>query len=319
MAKPKAKKKQAIKKQPKKAPVVKKAIKAVKKAQAARPSKAAKPKRPAKPAKPIKTAAKAKAPAKATLKTKPASKPKAARKPKLPVQTPKKKAVRAASKPAPKPAAKSAPKPKAAPTPKGVARVELGENKIVWTLNPAVYPLDHVYQTAFIFIDRAYLLLDQDHQGRTVVTLKGKTPLGAADLEALRGEFANELLNQGVRQALASQNSRIRELIVAKALYAAARPGELNEIQDTLAQGDETGAPRPWDQATKEEQDELDRLLAEIEKDFAEDPMGIAVPWDEKYGEKQPAADEDAPVVNAAPTPEPDDLPAQESKPEPTE
>ncbi len=169
----------------------------------------------------------------------------------------------------------------------GIVKVKIGENSIQWKLNPKVYPLEVVYQASFVFIDRAYLFLDMDDDKQILVQLKGKETLDEAALKALQGEFANELLNHAVRKNVAKQNKRIRELIVAKALFAAGRPQELREISEGMSGLTSSAAepPRPWDDATEEEQEELDRLLAEIEKDFAEDPMGIAVPWDEKYGE----------------------------------
>lgn len=166
----------------------------------------------------------------------------------------------------------------------GIFKVKVNKDSIVWTVNPKIYPLDVVYQAAFVFIDRAYMMLDKDDDGSIMVKLKGKETLDKSALENLQGEFANELLNQAVRRKLAKDNKRIRELIVAKALFSAARPNELNEIMDNMG-GSSGEVPRPWDEATQEEQDELDKLLAEIEEDFAEDPMDIATPWDEKYDE----------------------------------
>ncbi len=199
--------------------------------------------------------------------------------------------------PAKKTSVKSAPaavKKAAKPIPKavesGVLKAEIETNQVVWIIDPKVYPLDVVYQAAFVYIDRAYLFLDRSPDGELVVTLKGKGKLKKTELEMLLGEFANELLNQAVRKTLAKENHRLRELIVAKALFSAGRPEELREIVSAVTPpsggaGGEKQPPRPWDEATQEEQDELDRLLAEIEEDFADDPMGIAVPWDEKYGE----------------------------------
>jgi len=167
----------------------------------------------------------------------------------------------------------------------GVFNFEYDENSVIWTINPKIYPLDVVYQAAFVFIDKSYMTLDKNAEGHIMVKLKGKEPLERAGLEVLQGEFANELLSQAVRRKLAKDNKRIRELIVAKALFSAGRPDELNEVMSNLEQPGGSEVPRPWDEATQEEQDELDKLLAEIEEDFEEDPMDIATPWDEKYEE----------------------------------
>ena len=174
----------------------------------------------------------------------------------------------------------------------GTIEASYGPNLVRWTLNAEVYaPRDIIYQAAYVFIDRAYLWLDLDETGAVLVTLRGKTPLGPDELLALSGEFANELLHQRLRWQLAEQNKRLRELIVAKALFAAARPKEMAELQDKLLEAAETPVARPWADSSKEERDELDALLNEIEREFADDPASIAVPWDE-------SAKKDAPPVS---------------------
>jgi His-Xaa-Ser system protein HxsD len=228
-----------------------------------------------------------------TSKTKTPAKAPAKVPAKAPVKAPAKAAATKATKAAkPKAPAKAAVSKSAKATKgdAGILNITISAAGVQWTISPKIYPLDVVYQAAFVFIDRAYLMLDEDAKGNIVVSLKGKEALSKPQLEALQGEFANELLNQAVRRTLSKQNRRLRELIVAKALFAASRPDELREIMNSVSRsgpGQGEAAPRPWDQATAEEQDELDKLLAEIEQDFADDPMGIAVPWDEKYGDKK--------------------------------
>ncbi len=151
------------------------------------------------------------------------------------------------------------------------------ENGVVFSIDESIYPLDILKQAAFIFIDRCYVHLDREGE-RFTVTLKGKEKLSAKALTALQGEFDNELLNQLVRKQIGRNNQKLREMIVAKALLSATRRGTAQPVAQAQPQ------VRPWDDVSKEEQDELDKLLAEIESEFQDDPSGIAVPWDEKYG-----------------------------------
>jgi len=157
----------------------------------------------------------------------------------------------------------------------GSLKAAKGDNSLVFSIDESIYPLDILKQAAFIFIDRCYVHLDREGE-RFVITLKGKEKLNAAALEALQGEFDNELLNQLVRRQIGRNNQKLREMIVAKALLSATR-------RDS-AESPSQSQVRPWDDVSKEEQDELDKLLAEIESEFQDDPSGIAVPWDEKYG-----------------------------------
>lgn len=139
------------------------------------------------------------------------------------------------------------------------------ENAIELKLDKKIYPLEVVYGACYNFIDRCYVFLDRDGNDAFVVQLKGKSPLDKEALEALRGEFANELINQGLRKKISQQNQRLREYIVSRALFSA-----------------ETLAEAPYEDEELEEELELD-------EDFLDDPLQIAVPWDEKYGKDKKA------------------------------
>jgi len=97
--------------------------------------------------------------------------------------------------------------------------------------------------------------------------LRGKEPLDRAGLEALAGEFSNGLLHQVVRMRLAKRTGAVREMIVGRALLSA-QPGA------GLTDEDPYGAPM----------DGVDPLADDELDDYLDDPLGIAVPWEEKYG-----------------------------------
>lgn len=85
--------------------------------------------------------------------------------------------------------------------------------------------------------------------------LKPKEAVDASVLEALAGEFANELLNQVVRMRVGEANASIREYYMAKAFFADAN------------------------------QASIDKLLAELDaEELDEDPLEISVPWEESNG-----------------------------------
>lgn len=159
------------------------------------------------------------------------------------------------------------------------------DNGIRFELSTKMYPLEAVYQASYLFIDNHYVYLDRPEAGTITVELRYKN--GSVDnLEALEGEFRNELLNQIVRRQINRQSGKLRELIVSRAIFGALGDQSLNQAM-AIAEGHEDASLQDLgDDALKAEQEELDRLLAEIEADFAEDPMGIATPWDEKYGDK---------------------------------
>jgi len=141
------------------------------------------------------------------------------------------------------------------------------EGVIILALDKRLYPLDVIYGAAYVVIDRAYILLDKDAQGRTLVRIDTKEESDDDGLRALAGEFANELLSQALRRKITQQNKGIIEAIVNQAI------------------GGATGAMLPG--VLDDDDDDLD---------FLDDPLGIAVPWEEKFSKKakgdtpQPAA-----------------------------
>lgn len=138
---------------------------------------------------------------------------------------------------------------------------QIKNNGLVIKLNPEIYPLEAVYGACYVFIDRAYLFLDGDPKKEIRVSLKGKTPLRTKELKALSGEFKNELLNYVLRLSIAKNTKKIREIIVERALFSV---------------------------LPHEEQLEKIEKPQDNKKEVTEsDPLGIAVPWEEKYGKKK--------------------------------
>jgi His-Xaa-Ser system protein HxsD len=127
-------------------------------------------------------------------------------------------------------------------------------------LDDTLYPLEALYGAAYIFIDRCYVLLDRPSDGRWRVTLTPKS--GSADaavLRALAGELANELLSCAWRHQITQANRAVIEQVTTQAIAGA------------------MGAP----------------TLDDLEKfDFSgetfEDPLGIAMSWEEKHKKKGP-------------------------------
>lgn len=132
------------------------------------------------------------------------------------------------------------------------------EGKLVLTLDKGLYPLDVIYGAAYIFIDRAYVLLGRSGDAITV-EMAAKDEASDDELRALAGEFGNELLSQALRKRITRDNQQILETIVSQALAGA------------------TGAMVPSAFADDEEDDDLD---------FLDDPLGIAVPWEERFKKK---------------------------------
>lgn len=141
-------------------------------------------------------------------------------------------------------------------------------------VDPGVYPLNVVMGAAYVFVDRCFLLLDRTPDGRVRVAFTMKPGNPPEGVSALAGEFQNELLAQALRAALGERHEKVREALVARALFGAAPEQPAAE-------------PAPASDAALG----LDaRFLPASDDDYLEDPLGIAVPWEEKYAKADPAA-----------------------------
>jgi His-Xaa-Ser system protein HxsD len=135
----------------------------------------------------------------------------------------------------------------------------LGRDQVSFDIDETVYPLEAIYGGAYLFVDRCFIFLTRPSPRVVNVRLTSRGPATAAELEALAGDFVNELLSQVARLRLSQATARIREYYTAAALRAAA------------------SAPS------------VDDLLAELDsEELGDDPLEITVPWDDKGSGKGP-------------------------------
>ncbi|MBW2977580.1 His-Xaa-Ser system protein HxsD [Candidatus Woesearchaeota archaeon] len=136
----------------------------------------------------------------------------------------------------------------------GAGNLEINkkENKVFVSVNPKNYPLDVIYSASYVFLDKSYVFLDGNPKTKVVVELKPKKKY---DLEKLAREFNNELLKYVDYKKRSEQTKQVREMIIQRALLTN-------------------------DPSLVESEEELD-----LDEEF-EDPEGIAIPWEEKYGKK---------------------------------
>jgi His-Xaa-Ser system protein HxsD len=133
------------------------------------------------------------------------------------------------------------------------------------SLDVGLYPIEVLYGAAYIFIDRCFVLLDREGSegaktsGRFIVKLRGKTALTEEQLQGLAGEFGNELLSQALRRKVVKQNQKLIEEITTQAITGAAGGVLPTDFLDAADDG----------------------------MDFLDDPLGIAVPWEEKFKKKK--------------------------------
>ena len=141
--------------------------------------------------------------------------------------------------------------------------ISIEDGSVILKVNPKLYPLEVIYSAAYVFLDRAYVLLDGDPKKEVIVKLM---PKEKHDLKKLGGEFFNELINYADYNKRAKETKSIREMLLQRAL--------ITNDPSVLQEGGE----------------ELDKVMGELDddedSDYLEDPEGIAIPWEEKYGKK---------------------------------
>lgn len=142
------------------------------------------------------------------------------------------------------------------------SNLEIKDNQLIVNVNPKVYPLEAVYSAAYVFMDRAYIVLDGDPEKQILVKMTLKSN---GSLEELGNKFNNELLNYADYLTRAKETKKIREMFLQRAI--------ITNDPDMAEQ----------DLSDKEFEDFLEDLE---EDDSVDDPEDIAVPWEEEYGTK---------------------------------
>jgi len=132
-------------------------------------------------------------------------------------------------------------------------QIDEKECACIVSVNTELYPLDVIYSAAYVFIDKAYIILD-GNKNTVKVMLKPKKDY---NLEKLGLEFSNELLNYSVYKRNSEKTKAVRDAIMQRALI--------------------TNDPSIIDKDVLFKDD--------LEKIF-DDPEGIAIPWDEKCKKK---------------------------------
>ncbi|MBS1266522.1 MAG: hypothetical protein MAG795_00489 [Candidatus Woesearchaeota archaeon] len=129
---------------------------------------------------------------------------------------------------------------------KTIDNISIFKDHIVVSVNEKIYPLDIIYSAAYVFMDKAYIVLSGGDSDEVIITLRPKKEMKQEQLEEFGRDFNNELVNYAVFKEQAASSRNIKESIVNSALNTG--------VSD--------------------------------EESFEDDPLGIAVPWEEKNEEQ---------------------------------
>ena len=132
---------------------------------------------------------------------------------------------------------------------------ELGSRTASFVVDETLYPLEALYGACYLFVESCFVYLERPEDKRVLLRLKAKGDATEAELEALVGEFSNELLNQVIRFRVSESTAQIREYTMARAFVS--HPAQTS----------------------------IDALLAELDaEELEEDELEISVPWETNDG-----------------------------------
>lgn len=122
-------------------------------------------------------------------------------------------------------------------------------NKEEIVLDKEIYPLDVIYTTSYVFLEKAYIFLKKGEKDQIIVEIE---PKNGQDLVSLKKEFNNQLINYAQHMKSSEKNIDVKKKLLQE-IFA------YNFIDDN----EETNF--------------------DFEEEDIEDPEGILIPWEEKY------------------------------------
>lgn len=140
--------------------------------------------------------------------------------------------------------------------------------KLKFEIDLKKYPKNALYATAYCFLDEVYISLEIEPVTKTLVKNKDvavvvfeKNGCDETDLRDMKKRFLKELAYSTIRNGLAKKNKKIREAVVAQALFSAIGGfGKADDCENTLTVKEEKSA-----------------------KNIENDPLGISLAWEDKY------------------------------------
>lgn len=144
-------------------------------------------------------------------------------------------------------------------------QVEESKNQVLIPVSSKIYPLEAIYAATYVFLDHYYVFLDEDKNGKIVITLKGKEKMNKKQLADIGGELYNELLSDSLRYQISKNNQKIRESIVGRAIIGAIGDREVEK---------ELEAKKSHRKIKEESEEEIE--------EWKGDTAGIAIPWEKK-------------------------------------
>jgi len=113
-------------------------------------------------------------------------------------------------------------------------------------ISQSVYDIKTIQAASYVFLDKAYILLDQNTKNKIEVYLFPKD--ARLDPKVCALEFCNELVNYAHYFTRVESNAEVTKTIMQRVLFSvnpkAAEQAEEQEIQDLLKELENEGSPK---------------------------------------------------------------------------
>ena len=165
------------------------------------------------------------------------------------------------------------------------ANIEVYSKFALVKVNPKIFPLSIVVSAAYDLMDKGYFVMNGDPKTEIVVEVRlQKDSDKETSLLELAKEFNNQMINYAFYEIQSARTKGVREVITRAALF-----GEPSEVVDEYLEDQATSCPvcqteGSDDDVCEPSPDESLDVNDIVDSFDFDDPEGIAIPWDEKYG-----------------------------------
>lgn len=100
---------------------------------------------------------------------------------------------------------------------------------VLVSINPKIYSLEVIFSSAYVLMDKAFIVIDGDPETEVVVSIR---PKNSEKLESLASEFNDELLNYAVNTEQSRKTEQLRSNLIKEAFAGHSKKADSNEANN---------------------------------------------------------------------------------------
>jgi len=114
-----------------------------------------------------------------------------------------------------------------------------------FTVDTSIYNNTTVFKTAYWYTERCYVSLSRslDSPHRIQIEIRPKSTMSNEQLIALCRDFANNLIDQQVRQEVIAESGNVRDALIKKAFFEGSHhldPEKLHSNEESVPEADQS-------------------------------------------------------------------------------